>query len=152
MLFSGPSSRDTRGKRKRSSASAYSSPSPIRPESKQGSLQRKRQKEMTEEDNQDEERSWVERELMRNRDRGGGGDVNGELDLGIDRLLSDQRGGMPRSPNASRDRVSRSQSGSRDRASRERHPSSGRNAGNISDGFEIPGLGRGEFHQTRDKH
>ena len=151
MLFSGPSSRDTRGKRKRSSASAYSSPSPIRPESKQGSLQRKRQKEMTEEDNQDEERSWVERELMRNRDRGGG-DVNGELDLGIDRLLSDQRGGMPRSPNASRDRVSRSQSGSRERTSRERHPSSGRNAGNISEGFEIPGLGRGEFHQTRDKH
>ena len=150
MLFSGPSSRDTRGKRKRSSASAYSSPSPIRPESKQGSLQRKRQREITEEDNQDEELSW-RREMMRNPDRGGG-DVNGELDLGIDRLLSDQRGGMPRSPNASRDRVSRSQSGSRDRDSRERHLSSVRNAGNISDGFEIPGLGRGEFHQTRDKH
>ena len=149
MFYSGPSSRDTRGKRKRSSASAYSSPSPIRSESKQGPLQRKRPREMTEEENHDEEHSW-RRELMRNRDRGGG-DVNGELDLGIDRLLSDQRGGMPRSPNASRDRVSRSQSGSRDRASRERHPSSGRNAGNISDGFEIPGLGRGEFHQTRDK-
>ena len=93
-------------------------------------MQRKRRRETAEEDN-DEEHSW-RRELMRKRDSGGGGD--GELDLGIDRLLSDQRG-----------RVSRSPSGSRGRGSQERHPGSGRNAGNISDGFEIPGLGRGKL-------
>ena len=87
-------------------------------------MQRKRRRETAEEEG-DEEHSW-RRELMRKRD--------GELELGIDRLLSDQRG-----------RVSRSPSGSRGRDSQERHPSSGRNAGNISDGFEIPGLGRGKL-------
>ena len=128
----GPSSRELRGKRKRSSA--YSSPSPI-PESKQGSLQWKRRRETAEEENDDEEHSW-RRELMRNRDRGGGGD-DGELDLDVDRLLSDQRDKVYRS---------RSPSGSsRERASQERHPSSGRNAGNITDGFVIPGLGRGKL-------
>ena len=69
---------------------------------------------------------------------------DGELDLGIARLLSDQRGRVSRSPGNSR--VSRSPSGSsRGRNSQERHPRSGRNAGNISDGFEIPGLGRGKI-------
>ena len=165
--YPGPSSRNMRGKRKRSSHSNYSSPSPPNSESKQGSLQRKkrardREVEVEEEDN-DEEHSW-RRQLMQQRGdprhpseprhpsdpshpreprQSQGSLGGGELDLGIDRLLSDQRGRASRSPSGS----------SRGRASQEQWAvgsgplavGSGRNAGNISDGFEIPGFGRGKL-------
>ena len=115
--------------------------------------------EVEEEDN-DEEHSW-RRQLMQQRGdprrarepsnprhpreprQSQGSLGGGELDLGIDRLLSDQRGRASRSPSGS----------SRGRASQEQLTvgsgplavGSGRNAGNISDGFEIPGFGRGKL-------
>ena len=125
-----PGSRSSRRKR-----SEYSSPSPV--ESPPTRRKRPRREERTAapaaDAVDDEEHSW-RMNLAQQRD--------GELELGIDRLLSDTRCESSRQVRG----ASRAAPGDSSRG-RSRDPSGGRNAGNITDGFEIEGLGRGKLLQ-----